>query len=114
MAKTPEGAVKDAIKKVLAAHGVIRATSILQPDEACHGWYYMPVSNGMGVHGIPDFIICYKGRFIGIEAKAPKGEPTKAQLINIDLITKAGGVVFVCRDASDVIRVLTEIGAAHG
>lgn len=56
MAQTPEGRVKAAVKKVLDEYGV---------------WYYMPVQNGMGVTGIPDFVCCWNGWFIGIETKAP-------------------------------------------
>lgn len=114
MAKTPEGAVKDAVKKVLAAHGVIRATTLLKPGEVCHGWYYMPVSNGMGVVGIPDFIICFLGQFIAVETKAGKGEPTKPQEINIDLITRARGTALVCRDASELDRLLAELEVKYG
>lgn len=53
---TPEGRVKAGIKKVLDAWGI---------------WYFMPVSNGMGKVGVPDFICCARGLFLGIEAKAP-------------------------------------------
>lgn len=56
MAKTPEGKVKDAVKKFLKERGA---------------WFFMPVSNGMGQVGIPDIIICYKGVFVAIETKAP-------------------------------------------
>jgi hypothetical protein len=56
MAGTPEGKVKLAIKKILDKH---------------EAWFFMPVQNGMGKVGIPDFVCCYKGHFLGIEAKAP-------------------------------------------
>lgn len=56
MATTPEGKVKNAVKKILKARGI---------------WFYMPVQNGMGVVGIPDFICCYEGHFLAIETKAP-------------------------------------------
>lgn len=39
--------------------------------ESIGAWYFMPVSNGMGRHGLPDVIICHKGNFIAIECKAP-------------------------------------------
>jgi len=52
---TPEGKVKEKIKRLLKHHGA---------------WYYLPVSMGMGQHGIPDFICCYHGNMFGIEAKA--------------------------------------------
>lgn len=54
--RTPEGRVKDAVRKFLKEQGV---------------WYYQPVQNGMGVVGIPDFVCCWRGLFIAIETKAP-------------------------------------------
>jgi hypothetical protein len=53
---TPEGKVKADVKKFLKAVGC---------------WYFLPVSNGMGQVGIPDFICCFQGRFVAIETKAP-------------------------------------------
>lgn len=53
---TPEGKVKEAVRKFLRAQGV---------------WFYQPIQNGMGRVGIPDFICCFKGIFIAIETKAP-------------------------------------------
>ena len=41
--------------------------------------------------GIPDLLVCYKGRFIGIELKAPNGHPSDLQIYNLDKINKAGG-----------------------
>lgn len=72
MAQTPEGVVKDEVKQVLHEQGFIRAG--MPKSEWPHpvrGWYYMPVQNGMGVHGIPDFVCCENGWFLGIETKAP-------------------------------------------
>ncbi len=56
MATTPEGKVKLAVIKLLKENSI---------------WYYMPVQNGMGQTGIPDFICCWDGRFLAIETKAP-------------------------------------------
>jgi hypothetical protein len=58
---TPEGKVKQDVKKLLHERGI---------------WFYMPVQTGYGVGGIPDFICCWKGLFIGIECKAPGREST--------------------------------------
>lgn len=77
---TPEGKVKLDIKKWLHDRGFIRAGSKEEDwPSPILGWYYMPMQNGMGVHGIPDFICCYRGKFISIEAKAPGKEPTENQ-----------------------------------
>ena len=98
MSKTPEAKVKDSIKKELDGRGFWRAGSARPPEVV--GWYYMPVSNGMGVHGIPDFVCCWLGRFFGIEAKAPGGSPTPNQLKRHDEIREANGEVLVIDDVS--------------
>jgi hypothetical protein len=53
---TPEGKVKDAVRKALKARTI---------------WFYQPMQNGMGQVGIPDFICCWDGKFLAIETKAP-------------------------------------------
>ncbi len=83
MARTPENAVKARIKALLEVHNAYRV---------------MPVSNGMGAHGIPDFLVCHHGRFIGIEAKAGKGRPTELQLSNLRRIDEAGGIGLVINE----------------
>lgn len=101
MSRTPEGRVKEAIKKELDSRGFWRAGTA-EPS-IVEGWYYMPVSNGMGVHGIPDFICCWQGRFFGIEAKAKGGEPTPNQLRRHEEIRTAKGLVLVA-DCVEVVR----------
>jgi hypothetical protein len=87
MATTPEGRLKQQVKKVLDKHGV---------------WYYMPVQNGMGVTGIPDFVCCDEGRFLGIETKAAGKNPTPNQVrVGAD-INGHGGVWIVVHDAAEV------------
>lgn len=78
MAMTPEGKVKNGIKKILKDYGI---------------YYYMPMSNGMGRVGAPDFICCYKGKFLGIEAKAPgkMNTVTANQIREAAAIVDAGG-----------------------
>lgn len=83
MAQTPEGKVKDKIKKFLKERGV---------------WFYMPVQNGMGVVGIPDLICCYRGIFLAIETKAPGKvkNTTPNQDARIAEINGANGIAIVC------------------
>lgn len=88
---TPEARVKDAVKKVLTAHGV---------------WYFMPVSNGMGRHGIPDIICCAGGRFVAIECKAGKGRTTALQQRELERITEAGGAALVVNDDPETMEYL--------
>lgn len=54
-------------------------------------YWYMPVPGGYGAMGAPDFIICHKGRFIGVETKAPGKKASALQLLQKDKIIAAGG-----------------------
>jgi hypothetical protein len=92
MAKTPEGKVKDGVKKFLKERGA---------------WFFMPVSNGMGQVGIPDIIICYKGVFVAIETKAPgkAANVTPNQERVMHEIRSNDGFAFVV-DSTDDLKLL--------
>ena len=77
---TPEAKVKKQVKTLLTQLGA---------------YYVMPVTGGYGRQGVPDFLVCYKGRFIGIETKAGKGKTTALQDMNLQAIGTAGGVALV-------------------
>jgi hypothetical protein len=108
MAMTPEGRVKAATKKKLVANEV---------------WFFCPVSNGMGVAGIPDFVGCRPyivspkdvgkkiGLFLAVETKAPGklDKLTELQKRQIRLIRAAGGVA-VAIDAADQLDALFDEG----
>lgn len=90
MAKqTPEGRVKDKVKKILKARGI---------------WFYMPVQNGMGVVGIPDLICCWEGAMLAIETKAPGkiNQTTVNQQKRLAEIARAGGHAIVVDDPQQV------------
>lgn len=82
VAATPEGRVKAQVKKLLESVGA---------------YYFMPVSNGMGRVGIPDFIVCYRGRYYALETKAPgkRHNTTPNQKRELAAIIAAGGVALV-------------------
>lgn len=63
MATTPEGRIKAKVKALFHRYNV---------------WYFMPANNGYGKSGIPDFIACANGRFIGVETKADATKKTTA------------------------------------
>lgn len=92
---TPEGAVKDKVKKCLATHGIFSASKAGSFPENAQGWYFMPVSSGHGVSGIPDFLGQHRGRFFGIETKAPGRKPSGFQALQIAAIRASGGAMFV-------------------
>lgn len=98
MARTPEGKVKDEVKKVLKEFGA---------------WHYMPVQNGMGQVGIPDFICCIGGHFLAIETKAPGklGNTTPNQERVLQEIRNHGGAAIVVDDAAKVRTFLEVITA---
>ena len=110
---TAEGEVKKAIKKLLAEHNIVPATTVLKPEQVVNGWYYMPVSNGMGKHGIPDFIINYLGWFISVEAKAPKGKPTPLQELNQTILKASGAKALITSDVDEVGLALATIASRH-
>lgn len=77
---TPEAKVKKRVKQILAEVGAYHA---------------MPIGTGFGNAGVPDFLVCLRGRFYGIECKANGGKPTALQLKHLDDIRKAGGVALL-------------------
>lgn len=105
---TPEGKVKDAIKKYLIAKGVWFAGKSAPP--VVTGWMYMPLAGPMGVSGIPDFVGIYKGRPFYVEAKAPGGRCTDIQLLRHKEIRLAGGVVIVASSIEELQKGITDEG----
>lgn len=95
-----EAEVKDEIKTYLTAVGA---------------WWMMHVPTGFGRNGIPDFVCCYRGWFLGIEVKRPpegkekNPEPTKWQTREIEAIWEAGGVAFVAWTLEQVKQAIAAI-----
>ena len=61
-----------------------------------------------GTAGIPDIIVCHKGRFIAFEAKVGRNKPTKLQAATIEQIRRAGGTAAVVYSVDDVKAVMSE------
>lgn len=80
MSKTPEGAVKEKVTKIL---------------KELNAYSCKPVTGGYGSSGVPDILACYQGRFIGIECKAKGNQPTALQIHNLAQIKRAGGIALV-------------------
>lgn len=59
-----------------------------------------------GHSGIPDLIICYRGKFIGLEVKIEKGKTSTLQEVMIRKIRNAGGIAEVVRSVDDVKKVI--------
>lgn len=80
MKSTPEGKVKARVKRVLAD---------------LNAYYTMPLGTGFGNSGVPDFVVCYRGKFIGIECKANGNKPTALQLKHLKDIQDCGGLALI-------------------
>lgn len=59
-----------------------------------------------GTAGIPDIIICYKGKFVAMEAKVGKNKPTILQEKIMKEIKQAGGIAEIVRSVEDAKRVM--------
>ncbi len=69
------------------------------------------VSKAMGLRaGTRDIVLCWRGRFVGIELKAGRGRSSPAQLETHEAITLAGGVVTVCKSLDEVSAFLATLG----
>jgi Holliday junction resolvase len=93
---TPEAKVKKQVVEILKRHGA---------------YYFYPVTGGYGRSGVPDIIVCYHGRFIGIECKAGKGKTTALQQRNLSQIEECGGIAMVVNEnnINDVTVILETI-----
>lgn len=82
---TPEGKVKEAIKRRLFEAGI---------------YFFMPRGTVYGRRGVPDVVGCMNGRFFAIEVKSGKNKPTKLQSMEHDFVRAAGGVVLVVNETN--------------
>lgn len=83
MAMTPEGKVKEVVKKYLKEKGI---------------YYIMPATGGYGSSGAPDIVVCHKGKFYGLEIKSGANKPTALQMDNLERIEDNGGIAVVVNE----------------
>ena len=89
---TPEGKVKNKVREIL---------------KSLKAYYIMPATGGYGSSGAPDFVVCYKGRFMGIECTAEGNKPTALQEKNLQGIRATRGFAYVVNE--DNVSMLREI-----
>ena len=96
-ARKPERKVKDSIKSWLNANGF---------------YHFSPIGGAFTVHGVPDIVVCARGRFVGIECKAPgkEGNVTPNQQDHLDRIKAAGGVSLVASSLDEVVQAFVAYG----
>ena len=91
---TPEAKVKAKIKAILKEERI---------------YYAMPIGTGYGNSGVPDFLCCVNGLFLGIEAKANGGKPTELQKKNLKDIELCGGYTAVINENASDLQYLVEL-----
>jgi hypothetical protein len=82
---TPEGKVKEKIDAVLRKLDI---------------YYFKPRGTTLGRAGIPDYVCCFKGIFIAIEAKANGNKLSALQYQEGINIAKHGGKFFVVNETN--------------
>jgi len=69
-------------------------------------FYWKEHGGQYGTAGIPDIIVCYRGRFIAFECKVGNNQPTVLQAVTIRKIIKAGGYALVIRSVDEAKRLI--------
>ena len=82
MALTPEGRVKNDVKKLLAKY---------------EAYYHMPVQSGLGAPSL-DFVGCHRGKYYAIETKAGNKQMTDRQGMTAAAMRQAGAAVFLINE----------------
>lgn len=65
-----------------------------------------------GIHGKlgdPDIVVCYRGAYIGFEAKSATGSLRNMQKLRKEQLLAAGGIYVEARNLEQVDRVLDEV-----
>lgn len=96
MPRQPEGKLVAQIKKLLVDRGA-RAFKIQGGDDS-----FQEV-------GIPDLLVCYKGRFVGLEVKMPGGKLAPKQNKVLHEIANADGIAAVVTTVGQVSHLLGKI-----
>jgi hypothetical protein len=86
---TPEGKVKDKVKKLLNAYGC---------------YHFWPVQSGYGARTL-DCLGCHNGQFFAIETKAPGKKMTEQQTAIGERIEYSRGRVFEISDATGLAEL---------
>ena len=88
---TPEGIIKQKIKKLLDSYGK-------------QLYFYMPVPGGYGARTV-DYLGCCKGVFFAVEAKRPGAKATAVQEAILERIRCSGGIAFVVNDDASLAEL---------
>lgn len=59
--------------------------------------------------GVLDLTVCYLGRFVAVEVKAPDEQPTELQKYNIKKIRESGGIAILADNLKIVIETFDNL-----
>ena len=71
-------------------------------------WVYKTHGSALTRAGVPDLLVCYQGRFIGLEVKGPRGVMEPRQLVEMAALVRAGGRALVVKSVEEALRALSE------
>ncbi len=74
-------------------------------------WHMKVLGSAIQMKGVPDFLICKNGKFIGVELKRTDGEGivSDVQQAQIERIRRAGGVAEVIDDFDDFVKLMESL-----
>lgn len=78
-------------------------------DQAIKGHPILAINqhgNAFSSRGVPDIILCIKGKFIGVELKVGDNKPTPLQVNYLNRIASAGGQSHVCYTVAEFKEVI--------
>ena len=113
MAITPEGKIKKLMKEAFKDLKIFNkkdALVAIAKQEPINGYYRMAASTGMGEAGVSDFVVCLKGLYIEIEAKAGKGKQSGLQKIQEQIIDASLGLYLVVSTKEEIEEVKEGLG----
>lgn len=110
-------------KKLLLTEDDIKVKVVKSTLKKMGSWQFMPVSSGMGKHGIPDHVACVPititpemvgkrvGIFVAIESKRPTkcNDWTPQQGTQMQQIDEAGGITGVVCNEFSMIHIVKRI-----
>jgi len=74
-----------------------------------HCFFFKEHGGQYGTAGLPDIIVCYRGRFVAFEVKTATGRPSKLQEVTIAKIKAAKGEAFIVRSVEEVKRIIEKL-----
>jgi hypothetical protein len=83
---------------------VIRYLKAFPPEDV---WFFKAADKHTA--GVPDLVLCVRGRFVGIELKVDGNTTSDLQELTLEKIDKAGGQVYVAYSIKDVKQIMGKL-----